>query len=517
MTITERHGATRGVEHPRPPEHVVHPIDPLSREGMVLDKVAKNIHSDFEGLFKGLHGSKEDLVRLTNVAKTYSFDLNRFWEYTRDSARNQYMYDKRSEKPWFEEMNEKLKETDEKLKSQLAKWEEVTSPYADHYQLDEIYNAAHELRRTIEGGLEKVKINVERSEKDPADKAKTKLEAQVIAALGGIAEQISSRLGALAAGKSAELITLSRQMQELLTRNAKDPIAERIGNERKETQELNKEIAKNDYSNDGLFKLLEQDLESALKLARNDLSADERRELEQKRDQAQEAIAALETALNDTKMPDFERRKMADARAEMTEAYKHLVRQTLTPDGFATHKGRWDLHVATLVSIGARYSAAAVKTAAGAAQKAQTRQVRYQQLIDDAKPAAGKDPAAHWRKVKGKFLDQVETVAGKELKETLNEAFKADLAQQLQDWIDNAKKTRLDPVKLQEIAASLSATITTYSERIEFTIRSESLDADPALARALQEAGDGMQASLTALRTTMTGKLQMLFDKGAFN
>src|SRR5208283_2329683 len=113
------------------------------------------------------------------------------------------------EKPWFDEINNKLTETDEKLKSQLAKWEEVTSPYSDHYQTDEIYNAAHELRRTVESGMEKINFDAMGGDRtDPVSQAKVLYSLRLTGALAGIAERINNRLGTLAAGKTVELVTM---------------------------------------------------------------------------------------------------------------------------------------------------------------------------------------------------------------------------------------------------------------------------------------------------------------------
>ncbi len=520
MPLNEGHGVARGVEHGvRPPEHVVHPVDPLSREGLVLDSVARKFNADYEGLFKNtLEASRQELLRATEVAKSYTFDLNRFWETSRDAARNQYVFDKRTEKPWFDEINSKLTETDEKLKSQLAKWDEVTSPYADHYQTDEIYNAAHELRRTIESGMEKVTIDVFGGEQtDPVNRAKQLYSIRLTGALAGMAERINNRLGTLAAGKTAELVTISRQTKELLERTGKDPIAEKIAGEEKEARENQSEIGKNEYSKEGLLDLMKRELESSLELNRKDLTAQERQQLKEEQEKVRKALATFREALDHVAMAVGEKTKIANGRSDVFGDFRHLVAQKLTPKEFASRKDRWERAAVTLAGVEGRFTNAVLKTTAEGTQRAQERQERYQQLLDDAKTSAAKDPAGYWRKVKGEFFDQIEAVSGRELKETLNEAFKSDMAKQLQDWNDQSKRTRLDPVKLQEIATNLIATITNYSERAEFALRSETRTADTAVAQALQEAGDGVQAALAALRTAMTAKLQLLFDKGAFN
>ncbi|MBV9083765.1 MAG: hypothetical protein JOZ62_13885 [Acidobacteriaceae bacterium] len=494
----------------RPTEHPVHPVDPLSKDGLILSRIAEHFKSDAENLF---HDILNDNVLRTQAAeaKNFSFDLNRYWQYARDSANNRYRYGKATDKAWLQKTDTLLKEIDGKLATQLAAWEEVTSPFSDRYDAAKIYDTAHELRRTIEAGLEKIKPNGMPGT-SPQAKAEAAYSYAVAGALAGLSEQIGTRLGVLAGGKPVELVTMSRQAKELVERAAKDKVGETIAAEATQVQDLYSDFINNDYSAENLANLWERRLDLDVELLRKDLSPEKRRQLQTERDNTAGALDTFRTAIDKADVPLAVRKQIDSLRTDVFSADRSLTsrRVTYKPEELISIKTKRDAAVTALIAKETEFFKTAAIAVAEEARNAQDRYDQFQQLLSDAKTAAGKDPAGYWCKIKSAFLDQVEAVSGKELKKTLdNDAFDSNLSQQLNDWNEESKKTRLDPIKLQELASSLEATIASYSERAGVALRKE---ADPAL----REVADGLQAGLSALRHALAKRLQYLVDNGAF-
>jgi len=116
---------------------------------------------------------------------------------------------------------------------------DVPSIWISVTYVTKIYDTAHELRRTIEGGLEKIKPpKGDIPAAGPQVKAEMAYRYSLSSALAGLSEQIGSRLSALAAGKTVELVTMSRQTKELVERAGKDKIRESIVAEANEAQNL---------------------------------------------------------------------------------------------------------------------------------------------------------------------------------------------------------------------------------------------------------------------------------------
>jgi hypothetical protein len=504
----------------RPPEHRVEPIKPLSREALLLGSVGEQFKKAAETLYHDIL-SDEALRARAVEAQKFSFDLNGFWQYSRDSANNSYRFDKSLDKGWLDRTESSLKDIDKTLATQLAKWEEVTSPFSDHYDIPTIYDTAHELRTTIERGLENIKppIGIPAGAQDAAEVA---YRYSLSSALAGLSEQISSRLSALAAGK-AELGTLKRQTNELAERAAKDKIGESIVTEANDAQRLQSDFNRNSYTAEKLTTLWTRRLDLELELARKDLTADKRQEVQQEHAKVARDLEVFETGLDLADFPASRKRELRDLRTEIWSQHNAILKGTgYSATELQAKKVKRDRFVTDLVGKESPLLKQAGTAVADAANEARDRRELYEQQLEDAKTAAYNDPAGYWRDIKGTFLEGVEAVSGKELRKTLDsDAFDSKLANQLNDWNRELKRTRPDPTRLQELAINLEATMIAYSQRADVALRKEARGADAPLPKgdrdALRQAGDALQVGLAALRQTMARNLKFLVEAGTFN
>lgn len=141
-------------------------------------------------------------------AKDFQMDLHGFWIRALDLAKDAYTFtNKDYDRSWRDQKEKSLAEIDDQLTTQPTKWEELISPFADRYDAKEIYNIAHELRRTLARSGEKFTLLGDNIPKSVQEKAEAAYVARIASALAGIAEQISARLTTIAAGK-AELYAI---------------------------------------------------------------------------------------------------------------------------------------------------------------------------------------------------------------------------------------------------------------------------------------------------------------------
>jgi hypothetical protein len=209
-------------------------------------------------------------------------------------------------------------------------------------------------------------------------------------------------------------------------------------------------------------------------------------------------------------MADDLRRKISETRGEVGSVDRDLLMIDFwTPEERLRKLEKRAGFVKTLAGWEARFVDAGREAIKKEADEAQDRSERYDQTLADARAAMRKDIAGYWSRLKGDFLSQVETAAGEELRGTLDEAFGANLSEQLTTWTTETLKTRLDPVKLQTTATDLLATLSSYSIRAELVTRGRK---EPELI----EAHDKLQCGLSAIRESVAKSLKFLFDNGAF-
>jgi len=223
-------------------------------------------------------------------------------------------------------------------------------------------------------------------------------------------------------------------------------------------------------------------LDLKVELKSKDLAPEKRQELQRESEKTAKALEVFKNALDKADIPVAQKKEIADLRGEVFSTDRYLVdkRVTLSADELQVKRVKRDGLVTALIGRETRFFKEAATAVADGAQSVQDRRDLYQQLLNDAKTAANKDPASYWRDVKKTFLEGVEAVSGKELRSTLDKvAFDSKLADQLNGWNNESKKTRLDPARLQELASNLEAIINSYSQRTDVALRKE---ADPALA-----------------------------------
>lgn len=502
-------------------EHPVDPIKPkdrplLSPIGEQFKTIAENFyHEELESVRR--RTEEKDVRARAGEAKNFSFELNRFWQYSRDHANNALRFDKTTDKAWLDKTDTILKGIDDMLATQLATWEEVTSPFSDEYDVNKIYDAARELRTTINFGLD----TLQPAGMPNATKLELGYRLSLSCALAGLSEQIGSRLSALAAGDpTVKLVTLSRQARELLERAVKDKVGEGIVTEANKAQRLKSDFVNNNYTAEKLTTLWRRHLDLELELKRKDLAPEKRQELQLEHENAARALEVFRTALDLADFSALRKKEITDLREDIKSANQKLGKVAgRSPDELQALRVERDALVTDLIGKEIKFLKEAGIAVAREGDKAGDRQQLYEQQLNDGKTAAKMDQVSHWSDVKKTFLDAVEVVSGKELRETLdNDAFDSSLIDQLNDWNKELKKTSLDPARVQELTSSLAAIITSYSDRAEVALRKER--ADVALSEedktALLEAGDALQAGLSALRVVMAETLKFLLQKGLF-
>jgi hypothetical protein len=496
-------------------EHNVTPIDKNSEQAAGLKVVGEQFKKHEKTLFRDIY-SDRFLSERAGEAKNFSFSLNRFWKYSRESAESAYRYDIRYDKTraeWFDKTDTSLKEIDQRLATELARWEELTSPFTDRYEANEIYNTAHDLRRIIERGVEKLK-----SDGNQQSKAQQDYALAISSALAGLSEQIGGRLSALAEGKTVELATMSRAANELVERAAKDRISDSIATEMNETRDFLVAFTAIE-SQPEQTKLWGQRLDSEIAGLNQDLPVQKRQEALRDREKAAKALEVFGAALDKVDMTATQKKEIVDLRIAVADQDRFLVahRAEFGAQELQTLRGKRDGLVTALIDAEFKFHQQAGKAVIFAAENAQDRNNMYQELVKNAKTAATEDPQSCWRKVKATFLEGVEALSGRELSKNFEKAFDSDLTGKFKKWNDESSKKTLNPAKLQEVASDLEAIITSYSRRADVSVREVAATALPEVAAALREAGDRLQAGLTALRAVMAGRLRTLFVNGAFN
>lgn len=357
----------------RPPEHTVHPLDPRSREAATLGAVGEQLKNVAENMYKGYDpylqsgaGVGEMFRPHAAEAKNFHMDLHGFWSRSLDLAKDAYTFtNKDYDKSWLDQKEKSLAEIDDQLTTQLTKWEELTSPFADRYDATEIYNVAHELRGTLARAGEKFTLSGDHMPKTVQENAQAAYVARIASALAGIAEQVSARVTAIAGGK-AELNTLSRQTQEFAERAAKDKRAETIAAEASYGRDFRKDFAKTEYTVESLTKLREQQLDLSVELLSDNLSPDQKLRLQQELDRTNRALEVFVEAAKKA-MTGNRAFEAIDLRGEIEKQQKHHLedcKKGKDPEVLQNNKEKIDGMVAKLVSIEKQYLKATAKAVA---------------------------------------------------------------------------------------------------------------------------------------------------------
>jgi hypothetical protein len=272
----------------RPPEHVVHPLDPRSKEAGILRAVGDQFKKESQNFFEKNPADK--LRKYADEAGEYALDLMGYWSRGLNFATDSYIYGGRGDKNQLVKLTAPLKEIGRKLESQLKTWEEVTSPYADSYDEGKIYDTARELLGTITRALTIAKPDIPGDEQENEESSFNSLISSFLTGLSG---EIGKRLGQLGAGRAVEPVTMSSQTREVIERAGKDSALEPIAGNAKEARDFRDDFLKNDSK----AKRLElQDIRE--KLRNPALSGKERGILAEERMKAKKILEKIERAID---------------------------------------------------------------------------------------------------------------------------------------------------------------------------------------------------------------------------
>jgi hypothetical protein len=474
------------------PDHSVHPIDSRSNDAQNLRKVGQQFKTDAQSILGDAGGvskkATQDARRLiAERAGDYALNLHGYWSRAIDSAVDSYIYSHGGDKNRLDTVLGPVSEIGGKLKSQLTAWEEATSPFSDKYDERKIDIAAHQLLTTLTGA--KATLSHDGLPKEPGQF----FDERMLAAVAGLMTQVGDRLTALSEGKVVTPVSLSTQAREVMEMAGKDLAAQKITDAARKAQaEWNDFQAKSTYTAESLAAALDKIGDKTTRV--------------------------VEGLIDKVKKTSLEQTRIDNARTELTKVLINLqsddgrpADQRMPPEDRTALEAQRKPAAEKLALLEMPFLSAARKGVESEAVAAKDRLDEYQQRLDDAQGAIGKNPANYWRKVKGRLLNEVKAVAGEDVKNRLDKAFDAGFADQLKSWTDAlAPNNRLKPADLQRIALKISETASSYSTRATYAMQ----NLEPGV---VQEVQDKLDAALAAIRNLAVEGLKSLFASGAFN
>lgn len=503
-----------------PDEHVVHPLDPASKEASILGRVGEQLKNDATEYFnsyltvKGpVESSQAKALKIAERAGDFSLNLQDYWKSSLNSFTDKYVYEAGADRKRLDELLQPLREASSKLEPQLKRWEELTSPYADRYDEGAIYTAAHDLMGTLRDALKKARPG-DGLLMDPQYKAESIFLGDVCSSLSGLSEQIGIRVIKLSEGEVVKPVTISAQTQEAMERARKDPADEKIADQATSDQEIRDDF-QTKFTEDNLLKMRQELIQIREQLCDEKLADDRLNSLKKSQDEIIQTLKRFATecanAKKGTALRDAERFKIDDARIKLNKLTNSLSPQMDLNDRQSTVDEAKALAV-NLSNLEKKLLNIVSQSTEQAANESQTRLDDYRQSLNDARSAVGKNISDYWARAKSDFLDDVEANADKKLRGTLEKAFDADFRELLSDWKGEVTAPKVDPAKVQELASTILQTTESYSIRAEgILLAADALAAD-ADRPSLRPVLDRLNCSMTAIREAIANQLQSLLQ-----
>ena len=493
------------------PDHVVKPIDRTSKEALVLKRVGEELHTDATKHFEGLGAAERDIMKpIAERAKDFALNLPEYWKSSLNSFIDKYTYEGRGDRAQLEVWTAELGSLSAELEPELKTWEELTSPYSDHYDEGAIYTAAHQLLDSLRRASEKFQHPKEKLN-DPQWIAEAALVDRIRSAVSGLSEQIGSRLLALADGKVVPPVTISAQTQEAMLRALQDPAGKRLADEAASAHQFHDDF-KTKFKEDGLLQMREDLIEIYEQMVDDKLPKDAKAALETSAKAIEESLKEFRKArlqgLEEARVPGRDAKYLALRNAEgdlitMTER----INKKMEPAERTALVADAKLAAAALAALEKPFLDPAAKIAAQAAQDSAERFSAYDQCLKDATSNIGKDLSGFWDTAKRDFLDTVEANSDDaQLKRTLDKAFDANFGSSLSTWKSLVGAGK-DFAAIEKQASEILRTTESYSIRADGLVKAA--NADPV---ALQPILDRLNASLVAIREKVANQLKALLN-----
>jgi len=493
------HGA-EPAHKPKPPEHVK-PVESAKRgELKVLSgELTRRAKFIFDSVVSPLESRGTDRRRLVDKAAEYRIGLHGYWTFIRSHASDVFVYRSEGKTPELEKLNDSLKQVDKDLAKQLERWAEVSSPYAESYDVTGIKETGKELSDIIRAAGMQLKAQMEVKQSPEADR-RNAFRAEMALGLSGLAEQVGSQMESLGNGETIPNVTIANETAELMIRAGQDDLKFKLETKfdttsaaldalEKFTPEFVESKLKEHYSIDDQIAVLSETSPEFERL---------QRQLEKV------GLLPFFEALAEHTGPRGDA-ELTAARDRLTLIKGELKKLKLDPEKRAAYLAERTTLLNTMLPK--------MQTLMEETVRQNTERLdKYQTNLRDSTDDFHDDPYDFWSKTKKKTLSQIEAVAGEETRKKLDEAFvTGDLSDKVGKWTDIlTKDAKPDPKAMQSRASDVVTTADKYLERIEGVLKDA--DADDAL----RELKGQLVSALTAIKLSTAEHLTFQFKLGRF-
>jgi hypothetical protein len=166
---------------------------------------------------------------------------------------------------------------------------------------------------------------------DPQQESVMAFNLTLSSALAGISEQVGNRLIALSSGKAVEMVTMSNQTKELVTRAEKDPVVDEMATEAKAAKDVRSEFRRNAFTAESVGKMRIRLLEIRAKLLDASLAPQEAPQLRAELEEVTKAVALFGSAMEKVTMSPAVKKTFKDAGGESPPFYVSLGTRSYRP------------------------------------------------------------------------------------------------------------------------------------------------------------------------------------------